>query len=272
MLTVFLGLFVLFLAAAALLHAAPAVWAAGLWIFGGFAALNILYVLFWVAVASTVDDKKPLEKPSRLCCLGCRSIPRWLCFWFRVRVRLTGEELLPPEGRFVLISNHRSGFDPLAALAKLGGRGLAFITKPSNLQIPFVGKLGYGGCCLPIDRENDRKALKTILTAADYIKKDFCSMGIYPEGTRSRTGELLPFHAGSFKLAQKANVPLVIACTSGSEKVMHNCLLRTTQVELRILEVLPAEKVKATHTQELAAYSRKLIETALSGEKQEASA
>ena len=272
MLTVFLLLFVLFLAAAALLHASPAVWTAGLWAFGVFAALNVLYVLFWVAVASTVDDEKPLEKPRPLCCFGCRHIPRWLCFWFRVRVLLTGEELVPEEGRFVIVSNHRSGFDPLTLEVALGKRGLAFISKPSNLKIPFVGKLAYGGCFLPIDRENDRKALKTILTAVDYIKKDFCSMGIYPEGTRSKTGELLPFHAGSFKIAQKANVPLVIACTSGSEQVMHNCLLRTTQVKLHILEVLPAEKVKAMNTQELAAYSRGLMEAALNGEKSEESA
>ncbi|MCR5576262.1 MAG: 1-acyl-sn-glycerol-3-phosphate acyltransferase [Oscillospiraceae bacterium] len=272
MLLIYILLFVLFCAGAFAMHAAPAVWHAGLWIFGGFALLNVLYVLFWVAVASTVDDEKPLEKPNRLCCFGCRNIPRWLCFWFRVRVHLTGEELLPEEGRFVMVSNHRSGFDPLTVEAALGKRGLAFISKPSNLKIPFVGKLGYGACFLPIDRENDRKALRTILTAVDYIKKDFCSIVIYPEGTRSRTGELLPFHAGSFKIAQKANVPLVIACTSGSEQVMHNCLLRTTPVELRILEVLPAEKVKATHTQELAAYSRGLMEAALNGERSEASA
>ena len=270
MLTVYILLLALFLAGAALFHAASAVWHAGLWAFGGFALLNVLYVLFWVLVASTVDDKKPLEKPRPLCCLGCKSIPRWLCLLFGVCSKLTGEEKLPEQGRFVLVSNHRSGFDPLVTLAKLGKRGLAFITKPANLQIPFVGKLGYGGCCLPIDRENDRKALKTILTAADYIKKDFCSMGIYPEGTRTKTGELLPFHAGSFKLAQKAGVPLVIACISGTEKIMHNFPFRFTPVELQILEVMPSEKVKAMNTQELAAYSRNLIETALNGQTAEA--
>ena len=263
MLIVFVLLFVLFLAAAFALNAPPAVWHTGLWIFGGVAALNVLYVVFWVIVGATVDDEKPLEKPSPICRAACVSIPRWLCFWFGVCARLTGEEKLPEQGRFVLVCNHRSGFDPLVTMAKLGKRGLAFITKPSNLQIPFVGKLGYGGCCLPIDRENDRKALRTILTAADYIKRDFCSMGIYPEGTRSKTKQLLPFHAGSFKLAQKANVPLVIACIDGTENIMRNFPFRFTRVELRILEVLPAERVKAMNTQELAAYSRELMETAL---------
>ena len=271
MLTIFVLLFLVFLAAAFALNAPPAVWHAGFWVFGGFAALNVLYVLFWVIVAATVDDTKPLtEKPKRIYSFACWNIPIWLCAWFRVRVHLTGEEQLPEEGRFVLVSNHRSGFDPLTVESVLGSRGIAFISKPSNLKIPFVGKLGYGAGFLPIDRENDRKALKTILTAVDYIKRDFCSMGIYPEGTRSRTGELLPFHAGSFKIAQKAGVPLVIVCTRGTEHVMRNCLLRPTHVDLRILEVLPPDRVKAMSTQALSAYSREKMEAALR-EKAEAS-
>ena len=96
-------------------------------------------------------------------------------------------------------------------------------------------------------------------------------MGIYPEGTRSKTGELLPFHAGSFKVAQKAGVPLAIACSRGTEHVMSNWLKRPTRVELSILEVLPPERVKAMSTQELAAYSREKIEAALQ-EKTEGSA
>ena len=264
MLTLFVLLFVVFLAACFALNAPPAVWHAGLWVFCGFAALNGLYVLFWVCVASTVDDSKPLtEKPRRICSFACWSIANWLCAWFWVRMRVTGEELLPREGRYVMVCNHRSGFDPVTAEAALGKNGLAFISKPSNLKLPYIGKLAYGAGFLPIDRENDRKALKTILIAADYIKRDYCSMGIYPEGTRSRTGELLPFHAGSFKVAQKAGVPLAIACSRGTEHVMRNWLKRPTRVELSILEVLPAERVKAMSTQELAAYSREKIEAAL---------
>ena len=265
MLTLFVLLFVVFLAAAFALNAPPAVWHAGLWVFGGFAALNLLYVLFWVCVASTVDDSKPLtEKPRRICSFGCWSIANWLCAWFWVRMRVTGEELLPREGRYVMVCNHRSGFDPVSAEAMLGKRGLAFISKPSNLKLPYIGKLAFGAGFLPIDRENDRKALKTILTAADYIKRDYCSMGIYPEGTRNRHPEqgLLPFHAGSFKAAQRANVPLVICCIRGTEKIMHR-LLRRNDVYLDVLEVIPAAEVRAASTGELAERARGLIEGCL---------
>ena len=95
-------------------------------------------------------------------------------------------------------------------------------------------------------------------------------MSIFPEGTRSRTGEMLPFHAGSFKIAQRGNAPLAIASISGTEKVFRNFPFRPTHVSFRILETLPAEKVKAMSTQELSEYSRSLIEKSLSDESREA--
>ena len=229
---------------------------------GCFFGLNLLYAILWVIVASTIDDTKPLAKQSELCRIGCASICSWLCAWGRVRVRLLGEEKLPKEGRFVIVSNHRSAFDPVCTLLPLKEYNIAFISKPSNLKLPFIGKLGYGAGFLPIDRENDRAALKSILTAADYLKRGLCSICIYPEGTRSKDGELLPFHAGSFKIAQRANVPMAVACIRGTEKVRRNFPLRRTAVTLEILEVLPPEQVKAMSTQELAARSRAEIEAA----------
>ncbi len=247
-----------------------AVWQAALVGLGTFAALNLLYVIFWVIIASTVDDTKPLKKQSRLCRFGCASISEWLCTYARVRVHFTGEELLPKEGRFVFVCNHRSMFDPLVAVKTLRHYNLAFISKPSNLKIPFVGKLAYGAGFLPIDRENDRNALKTILTAADYLKRDLCSIGIYPEGTRCKTEEMLPFHAGSFKIAQRGDVPLVIASIRNTDAVSRSFPLRRTHVYFDILEVLPVERVKAMSTQELAAYSRARMEAALAPETEAA--
>ena len=176
-----------------------------------------------------------------------------------VRTHITGLDKLPDAGRFVFISNHRSGFDPLIVLNRLKKYDIAFISKPSNMALPFIGRIAHGAGCLPIDRENDRKALKTILQAADYVKRGVCSIGIYPEGTRSHDGELLPFHAGSFKIAQKADAPLAVACIRGTENITKNVLRRVTDVYLDILELIPAEKVKAMSTSELARYSSELI-------------
>ena len=91
----------------------------------------------------------------------------------------------------------------------------------------------------------------TINAAADLIRAHECSFAIYPEGTRSKSGELLPWHAGSLKIAQKANVPIVVATIEGTERIAHNVPWRRTHVYLRIREVIPAETVKAAKTTDL---------------------
>ena len=171
---------------------------------------------------------------------------------------VTGKEKLP-DTAFLLVCNHRSLFDPMVILQELSDYNIAFVSKPSNLQIPMVGDIAYTAGFLAINRENDREALKTILQAADYLKRGICSMGIFPEGTRTRTGKLQDFHAGSVKIAQRANVPLVIACVRDTEKASRRLFLRPTKVYLDILETLPAQQVKAMSTRDLAEYSRNKI-------------
>lgn len=225
-----------------------------------FLAINILYLLFWEIVGLFVDTSKPIKKQSRLCRGGCVGISALAIGYCRVRTEIYGIEKLPKDGRFLLVCNHRSLFDPLILVKYLKDYNLTFIGKPEALGLPVVGKVGYAAGCLPIDRENDREALKSILTAADYIKKDFCSMAIFPEGTRNRTeNTLLPFQAGSFKIAQKAGVPVVVAALKGTGNIGKNMFWRMTDTELHILDVIPADKVKQTKTRELADYSMQMI-------------
>ena len=70
-------------------------------------------------------------------------------------------------------------------------------------------------------------------------------------GHAQQSGKLLPWHAGSLKIAQKANVPIVVATIEGTERIAHNVPWRRTHVYLRIREVIPAETVKATKTNDL---------------------
>ena len=234
-------------------------WAALLTGLGTFAGINLLYALFWVAVAQTVDDTKPIQEQKKIYRLGVADIATTLCSYAHVHTEVSGEELLPKDKRFVLVCNHRSGFDPVVTASVLREYNLAFISKPSNLKIPLIAKLAYGDGFVPINRENDREALKSILQAADYLKRDLCSIAVYPEGTRSKTGELLPFHAGTFKIAQKAKVPVAVAAIQGSEAVVGNFPFRRTDVKLDILELIPAEEVAAMNTQALAARCRDRI-------------
>ena len=234
-------------------------WKALLICLGTFAAVNLLFVAFWYIVALTIGSTGPVENQNAFCQRGCSIIAEWLCSWGRVHAVVSGTDLLPGEGRFLWVCNHRSAFDPVVTADRLRDCNIAFLSKPSNMNLPGIARLAWGAGFLAIDRENDREALKAILKAADFLKRGVCSIGLYPEGTRTKTGKLLPFHAGSFKIAQRGNVPIVLAAIQGTENVGKNFPFRSTKISLDILEVIPADQVKAMSTQELSAHCRSLI-------------
>ncbi|MDO4982600.1 MAG: lysophospholipid acyltransferase family protein [Eubacteriales bacterium] len=256
-----------FLSASAVIAAASvfafklALWKAILIFIFGPPAFTLLYMLFFTVVSAFVDNTKPIERQSRLCARGVVGISRLALGWCGVKTRVVGIEKLPEGECFQLVANHRSLFDPLIIVRCLKKYNVSFIGKPSALAIPVIGKIGYGAGCLPIDRENNRNALKTVVTAINYVKTEICSMAVFPEGTRNKTdAPLLPFRAGCFKIAQKANAPLVIACIKGSRDISKNMFRRKTETELVILEVISAEKNAAMSTAQLADHSSRLIE------------
>ena len=121
---------------------------------------------------------------------------------------------------------------------------LAFITKWENQKLFIVGKLMYKLRCQPINRENDREALKTILGCIQLIKEDIANVAVFPEGYTSMDGLLRHFRSGVFKIAQKAKVPIVVCTLQNTQKVFGNALrLRPTDVHLHLLAVLRPEDV-----------------------------
>lgn len=237
-------------------------WLAALCFLPAFLLGHVLYLLIARLLALGHDPSRPDGTVSSAAQALAGITGRYLCTLGGARPRISGLDKLPA-GRFLFVSNHRSLFDPLLVMGWLEERHIAFVSKPSNMRIPLVGGSARAAGFLAIDRENDRAALKTILAAVDYLRRDLCSIGIYPEGTRTRDGALLPFHSGSFKIAQRAPAPLVIACVRGTEKLKPWFLLRPRPCFLEILETLPAERVKSMSTQELSDYSRALIERRL---------
>ena len=184
---------------------------------------------------------------------------RWLLAVCRVKIRTVNMDIVPREGEFLLVGNHRSAFDPLCTYLAMLDWPLAFISKPENIYNLPLGSAPYRCCFLPIDRENPRNAIKTINAAAARMKAHACSYGIYPEGTRTRTGKLLEFKPGAFKTAQKAHVPVVVVAAEGGEQVLKRAPFRSTTVTLTYLAVIDADTVKATHTHELAEQVRNML-------------
>ena len=245
--------------------------------FGGLAGVNILlfgllyFVLYFIGIALlfcavlfvmslTVNIDEPQKKDSLFFRNMTAFALGFMLKLLRVKVSVSGLENIP-EGRFLLVQNHRSMFDPLVSLCAFNKYQLGFITKPENMKTPVIGKFAHRICCLPIDRDNARNAVKTINAAADYLKNDVCSVGLYPEGTRNRQSgeEILPFRNGSLKIATKAGVPVVVTSISGTELVKRNAPFKKTAVELKVCGVVPAETVSASTTAELSEITRKLL-------------
>jgi 1-acyl-sn-glycerol-3-phosphate acyltransferase len=131
-------------------------------------------------------------------------------------VELHGAEHLP-DGPFILMSNHQSSFDILALLAKVPRR-IYWIAKQELFDIPVFGSSMRRGGYIPLDRSDGRKALKSMENAAAVIRQG-SSVVMFPEGTRTRDGHLLPFKRGGFMLAVRAGVPVVPATINGSGRV-----------------------------------------------------
>ena len=228
---------------------------------GAYVALNALFFLgLWFSTIF-LPKKDPIDKPRNF-----YGIIQFVCDWamtaLRVKINFKGMEKFPDEP-FVLVSNHISNFDPIVVLAKVKGRKIAFISKPSNFKIPVAGPYTHNAGFLAIDRQNAIKAMRTIKRAAELVVSEQMIMGIYPEGTRSKTGELLEFKEGAFLLAKRAKAPVVVITTKGTNQIAKRMILKATKVDLEVIEVIDKETVQDMKLSDLSARVRESIANAL---------
>lgn len=231
-----------------------------LYILGMLLALLLLYILFLGICCLLVDPSKEYEKNSPFYRFLLDSATAAAMKLLRIRVHVSGIEKIPKDTKVLFVSNHRSNFDPIITWYILKKWKIAFISKPSNFKIPFFGRIIRKCGFMPIDRENPRNAIITINKAAKLLKKQEVSIGIYPEGTRSKHGRLLPFHNGVFKIAQKAETAIVVLCMTGTEKISKRTPFRRTDVYLDVLEVFSAQGIKETKTEMIGMAVRRLME------------
>ena len=220
-------------------------WIGPLTFAGSFLALMVLAFLFLWLVTAFVDLKKPQEHDSKFYrTLVALYVPA-ICTILRMRVHTRGLEKTPTDGRFMLVCNHLFDFDPVVLLGWFGKSQLAFISKWENSTMFIVGKVMHKLLCQLINRENDREALKTILRCIQLLKEDKCSIAVFPEGYTSVDGRLHHFRPGVFKIAMKAQVPIVVCTITNTNRVVHNILrLKPTDIELHLIDVIPAEALK----------------------------
>ena len=172
----------------------------------------------------------------------------------QISIRKTGMEKMPKDGRFLLVCNHCSLFDPIGLLACMRQYQLAFVSKRENKSLFVIGPMMHKILCQPINRENDREALKTILRCIQILKEDKASVAVFPEGgILSEDGKLHHFRPGVFKIAQKANVPIVVCTMKNTLNVIPNLLkLKPSRVQMDVLAVIPPEEIKGITTVDIA--------------------
>jgi len=132
-----------------------------------------------------------------------------VCLFFAgTKITVLGEENVPKDVPVLYIGNHRSYFDILLTYTRVP-RPTGYIAKDSMEKVPLLNIWMKNLHCLFLNRENLKEGMKTILTAIEKVKSGI-SICIFPEGTRSKKeGEFLPFHQGSFKIAEKAGCLII---------------------------------------------------------------
>ena len=113
---------------------------------------------------------------------------------------------------------------------------------------------------LSIDRSSPRSSVETLNRAAGMIENGVVSVGIYPEGTRSKTSRLLPFHNGVFLVAEKSKAPIVVIAVRGTEQIHKRCVFRRTHVYIDVLDVIAPEEYEGKMTGEIGARVRRDLE------------
>jgi 1-acyl-sn-glycerol-3-phosphate acyltransferase len=137
----------------------------------------------------------------------------------RMEVTVTGREHMAPGATYLLMSNHQSHYD-IPVLFYVIGANLRMLGKVELFKIPIFGEAAHQAGFIAVDRSNRQQALKSLEVAKETIASGV-HVWIAPEGTRSRTGELLPFKKGGFTLALEAGLPVLPITIQGTKDALH---------------------------------------------------
>lgn len=134
------------------------------------------------------------------------------------KIKLVGLDKIDPAGTYIFMSNHVSNLDP-PLLAPMIPRRTSILAKKEIWRIPILGKALDLAEIVPVERHNRDAAIQSIRRAAEVMRHGI-NMTIYPEGTRSPDGRLLPFKKGPFHLAAESGFPIVPVTILGTEEMM----------------------------------------------------
>lgn len=144
----------------------------------------------------------------------------------------------------MFVSNHNSWMDIPFLGHTIGWHNYKFIAKKELEKVPILGTAIKTAQNVLVDRSNRRSQLLTLKQGMKWLK-DGVNLCTFPEGTRSRTGHLMPFKNGAFKMAHKANAPVFPISICGAASVMPSYWMFPCRPSLGACKVVVHEPVES---------------------------
>jgi 1-acyl-sn-glycerol-3-phosphate acyltransferase len=209
--------------------------------------VTVLFILSVVVLIFTY----PFDKSRR----WVHECSRWICAILYgvppfIRRTIDGLENIEEGKPYVMVMNHNSGCDIFAAYKiPLNFR---WVSKREVFRVPFMGQLLLVHGDIPIERGNAKVAMEKVLREGKLWLGRGVSVAIFPEGTRSKTGEMNRFKAGAFNLAAEAGVDILPIVMTGTNELFNGWKVNwRNRVAIRVLPAVKAEVVAATDVKEL---------------------
>ena len=178
----------------------------------------IWFIVFWTSLVFYIPILFFVKNDRVKASFYARKWSKLLLNIAGIDLQVVGLEKLQDQESYLFVSNHQGYFDIPTLLYGLD-RPLGFIAKIETKKMPLVHQWMEAIGCVFMDRGDFRQSIGAINQGADLLKEGH-NMVIFPEGTRSPDGHLLPFKPGSIKMATKARVPIVPVTIDGTINIM----------------------------------------------------
>lgn len=179
------------------------------------------------------------------------------------KLRVEGKDNIPTDSAAIYMANHASNFDIFSLYAALPVQ-FRWLAKKELFEVPIFGASLRRSGYIPVERADSRKSLIALKAAAQRVKAG-TSVIVFPEGTRSPDGNLLPFKGGGFILAVQSGMPIVPVVISGTRNInpKGSLTVRSAEVLIRILPPIETAGLKSKDREQLSEQVRQAIDSVL---------
>ena len=214
-----------------------------------FGGILVFLVVVYVIGLIVANPKKEIKQPSRFLTGIVHMICKYITFLFNMKIKAEGLEKL--EGKkYLFVSNHQAMMDPITIISSMPNIDLAFLMRQNVTKVPIIGPALVSCGFFPLNRENNREGLKTIVQAVHRLENGY-PVGVFPEGKRSKGPEIGRFRDGAFKIATKSQSDIAILVVDNEYKIHFNAPFRRTTVNVKLCEILKYDDIKDMNTTEI---------------------